>query len=47
MPSTEINAPLRAIAERAPQTARDQEGIAGIGGKKLKAYGAEVLRVCG
>jgi ATP-dependent DNA helicase RecQ len=37
---------LRAIAERAPQTARDLEGIAGIGIKKLEAYGAEVLRVC-
>ncbi|MGB4116195.1 MAG: DNA helicase RecQ [Polaromonas sp.] len=37
---------LRAIAERAPQTARDLEGIAGIGVKKLEAYGAEVLRVC-
>jgi ATP-dependent DNA helicase RecQ len=37
---------LRAIAERAPQTARDLEGIAGIGAKKLEAYGAEVLRVC-
>jgi len=38
---------LRAIAERAPQTPRDLEGIAGIGTKKLEAYGAEVLRVCG
>ena len=37
---------LRAIAERAPQSARDLEGIAGIGVKKLEAYGAEVLRVC-
>ncbi len=37
---------LRAIAERAPQTAHDLEGIAGIGSKKLQAYGAEVLRVC-
>lgn len=41
------DATLRAIAERAPQTARDLEGIAGIGVKKLEAYGAEVLRVCG
>ena len=40
------DATLRAIAERAPQTARDLEGIAGIGGKKLQAYGAEVLRAC-
>jgi ATP-dependent DNA helicase RecQ len=37
---------LRAIAERAPKTTHDLEGIAGIGGKKLQAYGAEVLRVC-
>ena len=37
---------LRAIAERAPQSPRDMEGIAGIGVKKLEAYGAEVLRVC-
>ena len=37
---------LRAIAERAPKTPRDLEGIAGIGVKKLEAYGAEVLRVC-
>ncbi len=37
---------LRAIAERDPQTARDLEGVAGIGAKKLEAYGAEVLRVC-
>ena len=37
---------LRAIAERAPRTPRDLEGIAGIGVKKLEAYGAEVLRVC-
>ena len=41
------DATLRAIAERAPQTVRDLEGIAGIGVKKLEAYGAEVLRVCG
>ena len=41
------DATLRAIAERAPQTPRDMEGIAGIGAKKLGAYGAEVLRVCG
>ncbi|NQW93817.1 MAG: DNA helicase RecQ, partial [Polaromonas sp.] len=37
---------LRAIAERDPQTARDLEDIAGIGAKKLQAYGAEVLRAC-
>ena len=40
------DATLRAIAERAPQSSRDLEGIAGIGVKKLEAYGAEVLRVC-
>ncbi|MES2363703.1 MAG: RecQ family ATP-dependent DNA helicase [Pseudomonadota bacterium] len=40
------DATLRAIAERAPQNLRDLEGIAGIGAKKLDAYGAEVLRVC-
>ena len=40
------DATLRTIAERAPKTARDLEGIAGIGAKKLEAYGAEVLRVC-
>ena len=40
------DATLRAIAERDPQNARDLEGIAGIGVKKLEAYGAEVLRAC-
>ena len=40
------DATLRAIAERAPQNLHDLEGIAGIGVKKLEAYGAEVLRVC-
>jgi len=40
------DATLRAIAERAPQSLRDLEGISGIGAKKLQAYGAEVLRVC-
>ena len=40
------DATLRTIAERAPQTARDLEGIAGIGAKKLEAYCAEVLRAC-
>ena len=37
---------LRAIAERAPTSTFDLEGIAGMGSKKLDAYGAEVLRVC-
>ena len=41
------DATLRAIAERAPLSLRDLEGIAGIGVKKLEAYGAEVLRVSG
>jgi len=41
------DATLRAIAEQAPQSLRDLEGISGMGVKKLQAYGAEVLRVCG
>ena len=40
------DATLRAIAERAPQSTADLEGISGIGVKKLEAYGNEVLRVC-
>ena len=40
------DATLRAIAERAPQSLHDLNGISGIGAKKLDAYGAEVLRVC-
>ena len=40
------DATLRAIAERDPRTLTDLDGISGIGGKKLDAYGAEVLRVC-
>ena len=40
------DATLRAIAERDPQIRRDLEGLAGMGTKKLDAYGAEVLRVC-
>ena len=40
------DATLRAIAELAPTVLRDLEGVAGIGVKKLEAYGAEVLRVC-
>jgi ATP-dependent DNA helicase RecQ len=39
------DATLAAIAERAPQTLDDLQGISGIGAKKLEAYGAEVLRV--
>ena len=40
------DATLRAIAEQAPQSLRNLEGISGMGVKKLQAYGAEVLRVC-
>jgi len=40
------DATLRAIAEKAPQSLRELEGVSGIGVKKLEAYGAEVLRVC-
>ncbi|WPB57133.1 DNA helicase RecQ [Xylophilus sp. GOD-11R] len=39
------DATLAAIAERAPNSLDDLQGITGIGGKKLEAYGAEVLRV--
>ena len=41
------DATLASIAERAPATLADLQGISGIGTKKLEAYGAEVLRVCG
>ena len=41
------DATLAAIAERAPQSLDDLQGISGIGAKKLEAYGAEVLRVVG
>jgi ATP-dependent DNA helicase RecQ len=40
------DATLAAIAERAPVTLEDLQGISGIGSKKLEAYGADVLRVC-
>ena len=40
------DATLAAIAERAPATLEDLQGISGIGTKKLEAYGTEVLRVC-
>ncbi len=39
------DATLAAIAQRAPQSLDDLQGISGIGAKKLEAYGAEVLRV--
>lgn len=41
------DATLAAIAERAPQSLGDLQGISGIGAKKLEAYGDEVLRVVG
>jgi ATP-dependent DNA helicase RecQ len=37
---------LVAIAQRAPGSLEDLQGISGIGAKKLEAYGADVLRVC-
>ncbi len=40
------DATLRAIAERAPQSLNELNGISGIGAKKLEAYGADVVRVC-
>jgi ATP-dependent DNA helicase RecQ len=40
------DATLAAIAERAPATLEDLQGISGIGSKKLEAYGDDVLRVC-
>ncbi|MDO8248409.1 MAG: DNA helicase RecQ [Rhodoferax sp.] len=39
------DATLVAIAERAPQSLDDLQGLSGIGAKKLEAYGDEVLRV--
>jgi ATP-dependent DNA helicase RecQ len=39
------DATLAAIAQRAPQSLDDLQGISGIGAKKLEAYGEEVLRV--
>ena len=41
------DATLAAIAQRAPRSADDLQGISGIGIKKLEAYGDEVLRVVG
>ncbi|MES2183756.1 MAG: DNA helicase RecQ [Pseudomonadota bacterium] len=41
------DATLAAIAERAPASLDDLQGISGIGAKKLEAYGQDVLRVCG
>ncbi|MFY8043662.1 MAG: DNA helicase RecQ, partial [Rhodoferax sp.] len=39
------DATLAAIAQRAPQSLDDLQGISGIGTKKLEAYATEVLRV--
>ncbi|MEY4266933.1 MAG: hypothetical protein RIS90_1468 [Pseudomonadota bacterium] len=38
------DATLQAIAERAPRSLDELQGISGIGAKKLEAYGPEVLR---
>jgi ATP-dependent DNA helicase RecQ len=40
------DATLAAIAESAPQSLGDLQGISGLGVKKLEAYGEQVLRVC-
>ena len=40
------DATLAAIAEAAPQSLADLQGISGLGVKKLEAYGEQVLRVC-
>ena len=39
------DATLAAIAQRAPQSLDDLQGISGIGAKKLEAYAQDVLRV--
>ena len=39
------DATLAAIAQAEPQDLEALQGIAGIGAKKLEAYGGEVLRV--
>ena len=36
---------LASIAQTAPRTRDDLQGISGMGAKKLQAYGEEVLRV--
>ncbi len=40
------DATLAAIAERAPRSGGDLQGISGMGARKMEAYGEEVLRVC-
>ena len=39
------DATLAAIAQRAPESLEDLQGISGIGARKLEAYGEDVLRV--
>jgi ATP-dependent DNA helicase RecQ len=39
------DATLAAIAQNAPQSLDDLQGISGIGARKLEAYGAAVLQV--
>uniref|UniRef100_UPI0037DC0962 RQC domain-containing protein n=1 Tax=Xenophilus sp. TaxID=1873499 RepID=UPI0037DC0962 len=41
------DATLAAIAQRAPASLGDLQGISGIGASKLEKYGAQVLEVCG
>jgi len=41
------DATLAAIAQSAPQSIDDLQGISGIGAKKLEAYGPQVLRLLG
>jgi ATP-dependent DNA helicase RecQ len=41
------DATLAAIAQKAPQSMGDLQGISGMGAKKLEAYAQEVLRVVG
>jgi ATP-dependent DNA helicase RecQ len=41
------DATLASIAQSAPQSIDDLQGISGIGAKKLEAYGHEVLRLLG
>jgi ATP-dependent DNA helicase RecQ len=40
------DATLAAIAQAAPQSLSDLQGISGLGVKKLEAYGQQVLKVC-
>ena len=40
------DATLAAIAQAAPRSLAELEGISGIGAKKREAYGEQVIRVC-